>query len=141
MAFFASHAADSFTARDIADSAKLPRPVVSKVLKILARDGLLISRRGARGGYGLARPPQEISVAAIIQALEGPIAITECNDEARGGCGLEAGCTVKANWNLINQAIHTALGGITLAEMTQPLRQPLVNLTPMDRFPSSERKI
>jgi FeS assembly SUF system regulator len=133
MTFFAAHETDSFTARDIADAVRLPLPVISKVLKMLARDGLLISRRGARGGYGLARHSREISVAAIIHALEGPIAITECNDLIHGECGLESGCPVKANWNLINRAIHSALEKITLAEMTQPLRQPLVNLTPTGR--------
>ena len=134
MTFFAAHnAANSCTARDVAGAVKLPLPVVSKVLKMLAREGLLISLRGAKGGYSLARSPREISVAAIIHALEGPIAITECNDRIHGECGLESGCPVRANWNLINRAIHSALEKITLAEMTQPLRQPLVSLTPAGR--------
>jgi len=138
MTFFAAHRADTCTARDIAGAARLPVPVVSKVLKILVGKGLLVSMRGARGGYSLARDPREISVAAIIRALEGPIAITECNDQAHGGCGLESGCTVRANWNLINRALRSALEKITLAEMTQPLHQPLVNLNATGRrFPVS----
>ena len=139
MTFFAAHnVSDSCAARDVAGAVKLPLPVVSKVLKMLAREGLLISLRGAKGGYGLARNPREISVAAIIHALEGPIAITECNDRVHGGCGLESGCSVRANWNLINRAIHSALEKITLAEMTHPLHQPLVNLNPTGwRFPVS----
>jgi len=139
MTFFAAHNAhESSTARDVAGAVKLPLPVISKVLKMLARDGLLISLRGAKGGYSLARHPREISVAGIIRALEGPIAITECNDRVQGQCGLEPGCPVRANWNLINRAIHSALEKITLAEMTRPLHQPLVNLTPtVRRFSAS----
>lgn len=138
MTFLAAHNRDSFTARDIADMAKLPLPVVSKVLKTLAHEGLLVSRRGAKGGYGLARNPQEISVAAIIHVLEGPIALTECNDRVRGGCGLESGCPVRGNWNLINRAVFSALEGITLAEMTKPLGERFVNLTPAGpRFSNS----
>jgi len=132
MTFLAASAADSLAARDIANAAKLPLPVVSKVLKMLARHSLLVSHRGVTGGYGLARDPREISIAAVIQALEGPIAITECSDRT-GGCGRQARCSVKANWNLINRAVHSALEEITLAEMTRPMRQPLVTLGPTGR--------
>jgi FeS assembly SUF system regulator len=116
-------------ARDLSLEVGLPLPVVSKILKLLAREGLLISHRGTKGGYGLARPPSEISVAEIIRALEGPIAITECTDKIHGDCSLELLCPVKSNWHRINAAIHEALEKITLAEMTQPLLPPLVNLT------------
>jgi FeS assembly SUF system regulator len=115
-------------ARDLAQEARLPLPVVSKILKLLAKDGLLESHRGIKGGYGLARKPEEITVAEIIRALEGPIAVTECTDRIRGDCGLETGCPVRTNWHLINQAIQQALEKITLAEMTQPLGRHLVNL-------------
>ncbi len=119
----------SCTARDVAREVKLPLPVVSKILKLLAGQGLLESRRGTKGGYGLARRPEEITVAQIIRALEGPIAVTECTDRIRGECGLETGCPVRTNWHLINRAIYQALETITLAEMTQPLVEPLVNLS------------
>lgn len=122
------------SARDIAQEARLPLPVVSKILKLLAKDGLLESHRGIKGGYGLARRPEEITVAGIIRALEGPIAVTECTDRIRGDCGLETGCPVRTNWHLINQAIHQALEKITLAEMTQPLGRHLVNLTDSARM-------
>ncbi len=118
----------SSNARDIAREVRLPLPVVSKILKTLAQQGILDSRRGIKGGYRLARKPEEISVAQIIRALEGPIAVTECNDRLRGGCDLETGCSVRTNWHLINRALHQALETITLAEMTQPLRKPLTNI-------------
>jgi len=95
---------------------------------LLARHGLLASQRGMKGGYGLAKPPEEITVAEIIRALEGPIAVTECTDSIHGDCGLQMGCPVRTNWHLINRAIHDALEKITLAEMTQPLPQPLLSL-------------
>jgi FeS assembly SUF system regulator len=128
LTFFAKHPEISYTARDVAASVRLPMPVVSKVLKLLSRSGLLTSQRGTKGGYGLALSPEEITVASIIQALEGPIAVTECSDQNRD-CGLEKACPVKTNWHLINQAIHSALEKITLAQMTQPLHPSLVTLT------------
>jgi len=105
-------------ARDLATAAHLPLPTVSKILKVLARAGLLRSQRGAKGGYGLARPIRE-----IIEALEGRIAITECLDPA-GGCGIECSCPVKGNWERINDAVRDALGGIPLAEMTPEVSFP-----------------
>lgn len=128
LTFFATHPETTYTARDIASSVQLPIPVVSKVLKLLSRSGLLISQRGTKGGYGLAHPPEKITVAAIIRALEGPIAVTECSDQ-HCDCALERGCPVKTNWHLINQAIHSTLEKITLAQMTQPLHPSLVTLT------------
>jgi len=126
----ANHPGGHFNARDLARTVQLPLPIVSKVLKLLAREGLLASQRGTKGGYGLARKPSEITVAQIIQALEGPIAVTECTDRINGECYLELKCPVRANWHRINQAIQLALENITLAEMTQPLPQPLVHLVP-----------
>jgi FeS assembly SUF system regulator len=129
MTQFASHSERPYNARDMAGVVRLPLPVVSKVLKSLVRAGLLESQRGTKGGYNLLRHPREITVAAIIRALEGPIAVTECTDQIHGDCGLEMRCPVKTNWHLINRAIFEALERITLAEMTQALPQPLVNLT------------
>ncbi len=132
---FATHLENTFNAKDIAKVVRLPLPVVSKVLKLLARAGLLVSQRGTKGGYNLALPPGQITVSAIIQALEGPIAVTECTDLIRGECGLEKGCPVRTNWHLINQAIQRALEGITLAEMTQPLRRSIVQMQESNGFP------
>ena len=116
-------------AREMAAEARLPVPVVSKILKLLAKEGLLESRRGINGGFGLARAPEEISVAQIIRALEGPIAVTECTDRVHGDCSLETGCPVSTNWHRINRAIFQALSTISLAEMAQPLARPRFNLT------------
>jgi FeS assembly SUF system regulator len=128
MTFFANGGESTHNARDIANVVRLPLPVVSKILKLLAREGLLLSHRGIKGGYGLARPPKEITIAAIIRALEGPIAVTECSDIIKGECDLETGCPVRTNWHLINRAIFEALERITLAQMTQPLRQQVVDV-------------
>ncbi len=119
------------TAPELALGAALPAPMVAKILKILAREGLLASHRGASGGYSLARPPREISVAQIITALEGPIAVTECTDSEPGLCHQEDSCPVRGNWNRINLAIREALEDISLAEMTASVRRSpeLVTLT------------
>jgi FeS assembly SUF system regulator len=132
LTYFATHRENTLNARDIASGVSLPMPVVSKVLKSLSKAGLLTSQRGTKGGYGLARPPEEITVAAIIRALEGPIAMTECTDMKRD-CNLELGCPVRTNWHLINWAIQSALEKITLDQMTRPLHQPLINVTPPGR--------
>ncbi len=106
-----------FTAPELAIEATLPLPMVSKILKALARQGLLSSQRGVKGGYCLAAPAEEISVARVIEAIEGPIGITECIEEAPGECGLAEVCSVRSNWNRINRAIREALAQISLAEM------------------------
>jgi FeS assembly SUF system regulator len=108
------------SAGEIAVDTHLALPTVSKVLKLLARDGLLVSSRGARGGYGLARPAQTISMAEIIRAMEGPIALTECSDEA-GQCVQEPLCSIGGHWQRINQAMRETLEGIKLADMIEPL--------------------
>ena len=117
-----------FNAPELAHDTQLPAPTVSKVLKILARDGLLASHRGAKGGYSLQRPPEEISVVEIISAVEGPIGITECIDDTPGECGQEPVCPVRGNWQRINEAIRQALDSITLAEMAPPASQELVTI-------------
>jgi FeS assembly SUF system regulator len=125
----ASHVERHFNAPELAAEARLPLPMVSKILKVLAREGLLVSHRGVKGGYSLARLPEEISVAEIVAALEGPIALTECI-EISGDCSHQSLCRVRGNWERINEAVRQALVGITLAEMAQPLSpaQGLVTL-------------
>ncbi len=127
LTYFATNLGATYNARDVAGVVRLPLPVVSKVLKLLARHGVLASQRGIKGGYGLAKSPSVITVAEIIRALEGPIAVTECTDSLHGDCGLQVGCPVRTNWHLINRAIHAALEKITLEEMAQPLPQPIMN--------------
>ncbi len=112
-----------YNARDLAAKAHLPLPTVSKLLKVLARKELLVAHRGVKGGFSLARRPEEISVAEIISALEGPIAITTCSFTLPGSCRLEQLCPVGGSWQRINQVVREALENITLSEMTHPLPQ------------------
>lgn len=108
------------TARDLAAAAQLPLPVVSKLLKALARDGLLASHRGARGGYALARRPETLSVAEVIGILEGPIALTECGAHP-GQCSQEQECNLREPWQRINAVIQYALARVTLADLVHGL--------------------
>ncbi len=108
------------TAPELALTSGLPVPTVSKVLKAMAQDGLLESQRGAKGGYALTRPAGEISVADIIRALEGPIALTECTEAEGGSCEIEPSCPTRTNWVRINHAVTGALEGISLSEMMAP---------------------
>lgn len=110
-----------FSAAELAEECQLPQPTVSKILKGLTRTGLLDSQRGVNGGYALSCEPEAISVAEIITALEGPIAITECIDDTPGECSQEPFCPTRGNWHRINEAIRGALEAITLAEMVHPL--------------------
>jgi len=112
------------TAPDLASETSLPQPMVAKILKLLARAGILASHRGVNGGYCLARSPEELSVAEVINALEGQIAITECTDDTPGLCSQETVCAVRSNWNRINLAIQDALDRISLTEMTGAVRVP-----------------
>jgi FeS assembly SUF system regulator len=119
MTHMARDAGRQQTAPEIAARSHLPLPMASKILKALAHAGLLVSHRGVKGGYGLGRPAHAISVADIIVALEGPIALTACIEHGPGECEIEALCPARANWQRINRAIREALEGITLMEMAQ----------------------
>ena|SRR5580693_7608573 len=110
------------TARDLAVESHLPLATVSKLLKELLQSGLLVSHRGIKGGYLLAREPQEISLTEIIAAIEGPMALTECSTEVTGLCNIEAGCPIKSNQRIINQAVRGVLERITLSDLVQPLQ-------------------
>jgi FeS assembly SUF system regulator len=103
-------------ARTMAEATSLPLPVVSKILKSLAQGGLLTSQRGAKGGYTLARRPEDVNVAEIIDALEGPIALMECS-VGPGHCDQETCCPVRDPWQRINQAILETLNHVTLREL------------------------
>jgi FeS assembly SUF system regulator len=115
-------------ARELAAETRLPLPVVSKVLKALARAGLLVSHRGAKGGYGLARPAARITVPEMIAALEGPIGLTECAQHP-GACPQEAGCHVREPWQRISRAVQGTLARITLADLVTPPRSNIVPLS------------
>src|SRR3989442_2106847 len=94
------------TARELSLESGLPLPTVSKLLKLLLQAGFLVSHRGTNGGYSLAREPEDISVAEIIAALEGPIALTECSTDISGLCDFERGCPIKTNQRIINQVVR-----------------------------------
>ena len=119
MARFAGSPLPTRSARDLASESRLPLPTVSKILKSLARQGLLDAHRGVKGGFSLARAPERINVADIIQALEGPIAFTECCGQ--GACSVEPNCSVGSNWKKINQVVTRALQAVTLADMVHPM--------------------
>jgi len=114
------------TARNLAKESHLPLSTVSKLLKELLQSGLLISHRGTKGGYVLAREPRQVSVLEIIAAIEGPMALTECSTDVTGLCSLESGCPIKSNQQIINQAIRGVLEKVTLSDLAHPLQ-----LTPL----------
>lgn len=104
----------------IAASTHLELPTVSKLMKQLGRAGLVESFRGVNGGYRLARKPEDISLAEIVEALEGPLGMTECA-AAPGHCEREAHCLVRGNWRRINNVIAAALRAVSLADMVHAI--------------------
>jgi FeS assembly SUF system regulator len=106
------------SAADIAERTRIGLPTVSKLLKELQHAGLVRSVRGARGGYQLTRPASAINAAEIINAVEGPLALTECASGA-GNCGIEATCLVGHGWQRISRAIHRALIDVSLDELVR----------------------
>lgn len=111
----------TFAATELADSAGVNVPTVSKVLKTLTRAQVLTSTRGVKGGYQLANAPEQTTVASIIYALEGPIALTECGLDNEDTCQQADSCHTRGHWNVINRAINTALESVTLADMATPM--------------------
>ena len=124
LTYMAQHHDGVHSAMEIAGQVHVALPTVSKILKILAHEGIVTSSRGAKGGYVLARPAKEISMAQVIDAMEGPIALTECSG-TKGLCEQESSCSIRGNWRKINQVIRRALENVTLVDMTQPPAQPI----------------
>jgi len=108
------------SAHAVAERIHVETPTASKVLKLLAGSGLLESYRGANGGYRVNREASDISVAEIIAAIEGPIAMTECSVE-EGLCSQEDQCELRGNWQRISLAVAQALREVSLAEMSAPM--------------------
>jgi FeS assembly SUF system regulator len=117
MAFMA-HDGAVHSASEVADGLGIAPPTVSKILKLLARNGLVESVLGAKGGYALSRFPRDISVAAIIHAMDGPISITECSSNSK--CDRERFCTTRGKLQGINLIIQEALDKVSLEEMISP---------------------
>ncbi|MDO9107259.1 MAG: SUF system Fe-S cluster assembly regulator [Methylovulum sp.] len=123
LSFMAKDKTRVCAAMEIASATGIALPTVSKILKALVNAKVLMSTRGAKGGYALARAPENISIAAIISALEGPIALTECSISQQT-CEQAAGCGIRANWHIINRTIHNALESVTLADLIRPVGLP-----------------
>jgi FeS assembly SUF system regulator len=111
---------EMLSAHTLAERIYVEVPTASKVLKLLAGNGLLESYRGANGGYRVSRTGAEISVAEVIAAIEGPIAMTECSVE-EGLCSQEDNCGLRSNWQRISLAVAQALRDVSLAEMSAPV--------------------
>ena len=105
------------TVSHIATSTGVPLPTVAKLLKLLTRNGIVTSYRGATGGYSLQHPATTLTVADVIEAVEGPIAITACMEESNEFCRIESLCPMQGHWDRINRAIRCILKEITLTEI------------------------
>ncbi len=107
------------SAAQLAEETGLPVPTVQKVVSLLTAAGLLRSSRGAGGGLKLARPAAAISLADIVEAIEGPIALTACVDSGKHDCGLESACTVRPHWGVVNAAMRGALADVPLTRLAE----------------------
>jgi FeS assembly SUF system regulator len=132
LAHLASNADRQLAAAEVAERTRIALPTVSKLLKTLQRAGLVTSTRGSHGGYQLARPASEITAVKILDALEGPFAITECSGE-HSSCDLEASCRVGLVWQRLNGAIRKALADITLAQLAG-IERSSATVVPMSRI-------
>jgi len=113
-----------FSAAEIAAETGIPAPTAAKLAGILARSGLLESARGASGGVELGKPAAQISIADIVEAVDGPIALTQCLHEGNHDCVIDASCAVRAHWPLINSRVREALADVTLADIIAPAKVP-----------------
>lgn len=125
MTQMARHPDTILSATALAELLHLTVPTVSKILKILSEANLVNSVRGAEGGYHLARPAQTITVADIIAAMEGDLALTECC-EMQGLCAIDGICTLRENWQHINRLVAALLGRFTLIDMLTPLTAKVI---------------
>lgn len=107
------------SAVQLAEETGVPAPTVQKLVSCLANAGLLRSSRGVGGGLKLARPAAAITVADIVEAVEGPIALTACVERGKNDCTLEGNCLVRPHWPLVNEALRGALAGVPLTRLTE----------------------
>ena len=123
----------------LAEATQLPVSTVAKVLKSLARAGLVTSVRGAAGGYRLARPAQLISIGEVVKAIDGPLGVTECTSD-EDHCKRVSFCLTRPHWSRINSAVAAALSSVSLAEMASPFLADewpaAMKLAPADQPPS-----
>ena len=107
------------SAAQLAQETGLPAPTVQKLVSRLTAAGLLRSIRGVGGGLQLARPAAAISLADIVEAVEGPIALTACVEQGRHDCALEQSCSVRPHWSVVNEALRGALAEVPLSRLAQ----------------------
>ena len=124
------------TSPGIAAAVGLPEPTVAKVLKAMTPGGLVVSQRGARGGYRLGRPLSAIPVSDVISAIDGPIALTAC--VVGGGCESGHVCPMRGRWDPVNAAIRAALGAISLADMEAARLPPSFHLQAVPAAPTPD---
>ncbi|HEU0066139.1 MAG TPA: SUF system Fe-S cluster assembly regulator [Sphingomonas sp.] len=103
----------------LAEETGVPLPTAQKLVSRLSAAGLLESARGTGGGFRLARPPSAISLADIVEAVEGPIAMTSCVDTDNHDCAIDGTCRVRPHWQTVNGAVRGALAGVSLAHLSQ----------------------
>ncbi len=105
------------TAGALAQHTKVPEPTVSKILKLLVKQNLVASTRGSNGGYTLSKSPNDINMAHVIMATDGPVTLTACVESSGQHCDLSDNCNVKGKWNPVNQAMQNALENVSLQQM------------------------
>ena len=110
----------SLSTTDISARSGLGQPTVAKIMKQLSQAGLVNATRGKDGGYSLTRAPEAIAVATIIEAMEGPIALTACVETASDPCASRNSCFISGHWERVNTSIADALEAVTLADLTNP---------------------
>ena len=116
--------ATKMNATTLAAETGIPLPTAQKLVSRLSAAGLLESSRGTGGGVRLSRPPATITLADVIEAVEGPIAMTACVDAGDHDCGIAGNCRVKPHWNAVNRAVRDALAGVTLATLAAEAAAP-----------------
>ena len=107
------------SATDLAEETGVPLPTAQKLMQKLAAHGLLVGQRGSGGGYALARPVGDISLADIVEAVEGPIVLTMCADGVNHECALDQHCRVKPHMSVVGDAIRTSLSAVSLQELAR----------------------
>jgi FeS assembly SUF system regulator len=112
------------SATTLAEETGIPLPTAQKLTGRLAAAGLLVTSRGAGGGFRLARPTDRISLADIVEAVEGPIAMATCIDDTRHDCALEGACAVRPHMSVVNGVVRDALAGVSLRQLAQTALPP-----------------
>ncbi len=110
-----------WSASDLAEKSAVPLPTVAKILKQLSKTEILVAQRGAAGGYKLSRSANDITIATIIEAMDGPIALTDCAEGGDQDCRIQTICPMSGNWDKINRAVKHALDAVSLADMAVPM--------------------